>query len=264
MRNIFVIFGFWAIFSSCSNSNQDMSIKNKAIFLHHSTGNNIWKGKTSKFMFKLFNEGDVQKWIQKYNKENRTNYSIVEQSFPKKELYGWNNYPYDYYNIWVKNAGNKPYMNEPTLEILTKQFGVIIWKHCFPVSHIKEDTGNPDIESNDKRVENYKLQYDALKKKMHEFPETKFIVWTGAALVKESTTEEEAKRMGEFVGWIKNVWEEEGDNIYIWDFYNYETEGGLYLKDENAFSKRNSHPNASFSAEVASLFARKIVEVMGI
>lgn len=262
MRNIYFIIILLAIFNSCQPNNQNMSIKNKAIFLHHSTGSNIWKGKTSKFMYKLFNKGDVQKWIQKYNKENHTNYSIVEQNFPKEEPYGWNNYPYDYYNIWVKNGGDKPYVDEPTLEILTKQYGTIIWKHCYPVSHILEDVGKPDINSNEKRIENYKLQYDALKKKMHEFPDTKFIVWTGAALVQTRTTEEEAKRMNEFVNWIKNEWNEEGDNIHIWDFYSYETEGELYLKDENAVSSSNSHPNETFSAKVAPLFAKKIVEVM--
>ena len=33
-------------------------------------------------------------------------------SFPKPNPYGWNNYPYDYYNIWVKNAGEELYMEE--------------------------------------------------------------------------------------------------------------------------------------------------------
>jgi len=29
-------------------------------------------------------------------------------------------------------------------------------------------------------------------------------------------------------------WDEAGDNIFIWDFYSYETEGGLYLLDKYA------------------------------
>ena len=49
-------------------------------------------------------------------------YFIEEKIFPKAEPYGWNNYPYDYYNIWVKNAGEQPFMEEPTLEILTKEY----------------------------------------------------------------------------------------------------------------------------------------------
>ena len=58
--------------------------------------------------------------FEKYNKENNKNYLIKEMTFPKASPYGWHNYPYDYYNIWVKHAGNEPYMEEPTLEMLTK------------------------------------------------------------------------------------------------------------------------------------------------
>jgi len=251
------------LFVSCSNSENDknMSIENKAVFLHHSTGNNIWKGGVSKYTYKIFKEGDVQKIIKKYNKVNKTDFSVIERVFPTKDAYGWKNYPFDYYNIWVKHAGDKPYMEEPTLEILTKEYGVIIWKHCFPVSAILEDTGNPDIDSEEKRLENYKLQYDALKKKMHEFPNTKFILWTGAALVNNATTEDNAKRMKEFVDWVNNEWNEKDDNIYIWDFYSLETEGGLYLKDEYAVNNKDSHPNKDFSAKAAKLFADRIIEV---
>ena len=90
--------------------------------------------------------------------------SIEEMAFPKASPYGWHNYPYDYYNIWVKNAGNEPFMEEPTLEILTKQYQVVIFKHCFPVSNIQPDQDSADINSDFKSLSNYKLQYLALKR----------------------------------------------------------------------------------------------------
>ena len=93
----------------------------------------------------------------------------------------------------LRMEGPNPYMEEPTLEILTKEYDVIIFKHCFPGSRILEDTGNPDINSDEKRIENYKLQYNALKQKMHEFPNNKFIVWTPAVNTKNQMTEDEAK-----------------------------------------------------------------------
>ena len=158
--------------------------------------------------------------------------------------------------------GPKPFMEEPTLEILTKQYDVIIFKHCFPVSRINADTGSPDINSDVKSIENYKLQYDALKKKMHEFPENKFIVWTPAANTKLKSKEDEALRTREFYNWMVNEWDEKGDNIFIWDFYNYETEGGLYLTDSNAHSPDNSHPGVEFSSRVALLFGQFIVDVI--
>jgi hypothetical protein len=234
----------------------------KIVFLHHSTGEAIWKGATNRYIYKLTGKGDVQKFFNTYNKKNKTSYDISAVNFPKSSPYGWNNYPFDYYNIWVKNAGVEPFMEEPTLEILTKQYDVIIFKHCFPVSRINSDTGSPDINSDVKSIENYKLQYDALKRKMHEFPGNKFIVWTPAANTKLNSKEDEALRTHDFYNWMVNDWDEKGDNIFIWDFYNYETEGGLYLTDSNAHSPDNSHPGVEFSARVALLFGQFIVDVI--
>src|SRR5690606_16469469 len=63
----------------------------KILYLHHSTGMNIWKGGLESSLKELrAGEEDVH---------------LVEQAFPKSEPYGWNNYPYDYWKIWVENAG---------------------------------------------------------------------------------------------------------------------------------------------------------------
>jgi hypothetical protein len=219
------------------------------IFLHHSTGNNIWGG-------------GVPEWIDNYNTENSTTYFITEHGYPSSEGYGWKNYPYDYWNIWINNEGNEPYLGQDTLEILTQAYDIIIFKHCFPVSGVLENTGSPDISSSRKSIENYQLQYNALKTKLHEFPDHRFIVWTGAALVEASTSEANAQRAQSFFNWVKNTWDEYGDNIYIWDFRELETEGGLYLKTEYANSATDSHPNTSFSQTVAPYFAQRIVDVI--
>jgi len=234
----------------------------KIAFLHHSTGNNIWVGKTNKYIYKLTQKGDVQSFFSNYNKRNKTNYSITQLVFPKASPYGWNNYPYDYYNIWVKNAEKSSYLEEPTLEKLTIEYDVIVFKHCFPVSRIKEDSVIPDIDSDEKRIENYKLQYNALKNKMHEFPNTKFIVWTPPVCTKEEITEGEAKRTYQFYKWMVEEWNEKGDNIFIWDFYKYETDGGLYLSEKSAVSSNDSHPNREFSSRVAPLFSKFIIDVL--
>ncbi len=169
--------------------------KAKILFLHHSTGECVWNG-------------GVQGWFDAYNKANKAEYEITEQSFPKDDPYGWNNYPYDYWNIWVQHAGSKPHKGEPTLELLTSKYSVIIFKHCFPVSSIEAETGQADVASADKRIENYKLQYAALKKKLREFPKTKFILWTGAALVKSETDEAAARRAKAFFEWVRGTWDE--------------------------------------------------------
>ncbi|HUV37487.1 MAG TPA: hypothetical protein VMX58_11155 [Patescibacteria group bacterium] len=221
----------------------------KIVFLHHSTGKVIW-------------DAGVKRWFEEYRRETGRTYRIDEAAFPRRSPYGWSNGPYDYWNIWVGNAGPKKYMKEPTLEILTKKYGVIVWKHCFPVSDIAPDTGEADIASEARRVENYKLQYIALKEKMREFPETMFLVWTGAALTAGATDEDSARRARAFFEWVRGEWDEKGDNIYLWDFRELETEGGLYLKDGYAAGPSDPHPGEAFARRVAPLLCRRIVDVI--
>ncbi len=257
------IFVLLVSFISCNNSEEsNMENQINIIFLHHSTGQNIWEGGVSNFAKKFGYEADVIEWFNKYNKQNNKNYNIVETNFPKKTPYGWNNYPYDYYNIWVKNAGDEPYMEEPTLEILTKKYDVIIFKHCYPVSSIKADTISPDINSDVKTLANYKLQYEALKKKLNEFPDTKFIIWTPTALAEKATNIDEAKRANEFSDWVKNVWDTKDDNILLWDFRSLQVEEGYFFKNSFCKSEVDSHPNQDFAESVVPYFCNRIVKVI--
>jgi len=219
----------------------------RIILLHHSTGECIWNG-------------GVPQWFQAYNARNGTRYVIAERNFPKESPYGWENYPYDYWNIWVRHGGPKPFQEEPTLEILAAQYNVIVLKHCFPVSNIEHYTGSPDVESNEKRAENYRLQYAALKKKMRQFRHVRFLVWTGAAQVENDTDEAQARRARAFFDWVKAKWDEKGDNIYVWDFHELETEGGLYAK--TAHTSGDAHPNEAFSSRVAPMLCQRIVDVI--
>jgi len=219
------------------------------LFLHHSTGHNVWSG-------------GVAEWFRAYNARHGTSYEIVEQAFPKRTPYGWANYPYDYWNIWVNHQGDKAFMREPTLEMITARYDVVVFKHCFPVGKLQEDVGMSDIASQEKRMENYRLQYDALKKKMHEYPDKQFVVWTGPALVRGATNEAEAIRARAFFDWVRTEWDESGDNIFLWDFYSLETEGGLCLRDEYARGPNDSHLTPAFGRKVAPLFAQRVVDVI--
>lgn len=258
--------------NSCKEKEKtsDMNI----LYIHHSTGGVIWQGEKASIITRaarkvstgladaLGGKAKLPSLFDKYNQENNKNYLIKEIAFPKAAPYGWHNYPYDYYDIWVKHAGNEPYMEEPTLEMLTRQYQVIIFKHCYPVSNIKADQESSDIDSDYKSLANYKLQYNALRDKLHEFPNTKFILWTGAVQVKSSLPEDEALRAKEFFTWVKEEWDLPEDNIFIWDFYELETEGGLYLKDEYATSDTDSHPNTVFASKAVGLVFNRIVDVI--
>jgi len=269
---IFIV--LFAIFplSSCNQKEKtsDMNI----IFLHHSTGGVVWKGNKPSFIVKSLGKisGRLANFVsskpqlptlfEKYNRENDANYLIKEQAFPKASPYGWKNYPYDYYNIWVKNAGEAAHKEEPTLEMLTKEHQLIIFKHCFPVSNIQADKDSSDINSDYQSIANYKLQYSALKEKLQSFPDTKFILFTGAVQVKSKLSEEEAKRANDFFKWVREEWDVPGDNIHLWDFYSLQTEGGLYFKDEYAVSPSDSHPNSEFAGKVVNLLFNRIIDVI--
>jgi hypothetical protein len=223
-----------------------MSTDASVLFLHHSTGGVIWAG-------------GVPGWLAQYDATHATAYSITDMAYPDAP-YPWENYPYDYWNLWVQHAGSPGYQGQATLEILTPSYDVIVFKHCFPVSGIGPDTGSPDVASAAKTIENYQLQYAALKAKLRSFPANRFLLWTGAALRREDTTPEQAARARAFFAWVRGTWDEPGDNIYVWDFFSLETDGGPYLTAEHASG--DSHPNAGFAAEVAPLFAQRVVDVI--
>jgi hypothetical protein len=271
MRILLFVFSLLLVagvgFSGCGRSkvdNSDKAKNAKVVFLHHSTGGVIWRVENSlwaRVKRKIGFETGIPRWFDKYNKQNGTNYQIREMNFPKRDPYGWNNYPYDYYNIWVKNGHQDYFMEEPTLKTLTADYDVVIFKHCFPASDIVFDI-QPDVNSDVKSVENYKLQYEALKKEMYKYPDTKFLLWTPPALVEAATTPESARAATEFSLWVIEEWDQPDDNIFIWDFRTLETEGGIYLAPENAAGERDSHPSYSFAKRIYPLFARRIVEVI--
>lgn len=250
------------LFAACNSGNvRKTDADVKVLYLHHSTGDGVWKGEVWSTSTK---KSEVQGRLADHNLATESKYYIEDLVFPKENPYGWKNYPYDYYNIWVKNAGDEPYMEEPTLEMLTKEYDVISYKHCFPVSAIEpiEDSTKIDVDSEVKSIANYKLQYAELKKKMHSFPDTKFIVWTGAALTEEKTNPEAAERAKYFFTWVKEEWDEDNDNIYLWDFREIETEGGLYIKSEYAVGPMDSHPNKEFNQKAAKLFVNRLTDVI--
>ena len=272
-RYLFYIFVLIA-FSLVSCKQKEKAAEMKIIFLHHSTGDVIWNGAPPNFFTKaarkvgssfadqVTRKGYLPQLFESYNKEHHKNYLIEEMEFPKASPYGWNNYPFDYYNIWVNHAGEEPFNEEPTLELLTKDYQLIIFKHCYPVSNIEPDQDSADINSYVHTVSNYKLQYNALKRKLHTFPETNLILFTGAVRVKSALTEDEARRTKEFFTWVKEEWDQPGDNIYIWDLYSLQRGGGLYFKDEYAQSADDSHPNGKFAKNAADLLFTRIIDVI--
>jgi hypothetical protein len=221
-------------------------------YLHHSTGENIWNG-------------GVPEFIAVHNEAQGTDYRITELAYPDTSGgYPWENYPYDYWNLWVNRTGTSQDRGELNLDQLAADYDVIVFKHCFPVSDIGPDSDSdpPSVTSSARTVAIYTLQYQALKDRMREFGQTRFIVWTGAAETERATNPESAERARTFFAWVRDTWDEPGDNIFVWDFRTLETGGGLYLKPSYASAPDDPHPNAAFSTSAAPRIGRRIVDVI--
>ncbi|MCP4748058.1 MAG: hypothetical protein GY874_18260 [Desulfobacteraceae bacterium] len=219
------------------------------IFLHRSVGQQVY-------------DGGVQAWIANYNSNHSTSYSITERDYPSGTGYGTDNYPYDYWNIWVNHDNYDPYLSQTNLESLTSEYDVIVWKHCFTASNMIADNGPASVSSSEQTRANYILQYEALRIKMRSYPGTRFIVWTGPAIVESQTDAVTAQRSNAFYDWVTTEWDDWGDNIYVWDFRELEIGSNIYLPVSNAQSSSDSHPNASFASSVAPYLGQRIVDVI--
>jgi len=226
------------------------------IFLHHSTGGNVYN----------YPAQGVASWFSNYNLAQGTNYQINDLNFPNTP-YPWANYPYDYWNIWINPSYSCSYSNPSIgcLDYFTNNYDVIIWKHCYPGSDIFQEaaTANPA----DKTIENYKAQYRLLRAEMDQYPDKLFIIWTLPPRRQAETTLANAQRAVEFTNWVKNDWlNEDGSshsNIYIFDFRDIvATDDGLYLRPE--YESSDSHPNSVANNIAGPLFAQFIVDAINV
>lgn len=232
------------------------------IFLHHSTGGNV------------YHEGQVAEYINTYNQQHQTNINITEKAYPN-DPWPWENYPYDYWKLWIDGSCENSQSGIECLSSLAQQYDVIIFKHCFPGAGIKSDKSNGDITSSKKTLPNYKLQYRALRELFDTMPDTKFIAWTLAPLHQLSTNKDEANRAREFVEWVNNEWltedGKEHPNIFVFDFFSLAAEldsnsvvgkfNCLKYEYEGSHSNGDSHPNKLANETIGPIFGQEIVEV---
>jgi hypothetical protein len=236
----------------------------RIVFLHHSTGGAV------------YSEGGVADWFQTYNQNNGTTFQITERGYPTSP-YPWDNYPYDYWNLWVNGACDSNDRDIECLNTLTQNYEVVIFKHCYPGAAILEDSGSPSVSSPEKRLENYRLQYRALRTVMDGYPNTIFIVWTLAPLHRLATDSEEAARAKQFVDWVNHDFlAEEGThpNIFIFDFWGIVAEDDptpahgqvncLRYEYESSHDSGDSHPNQSANEVAGPAFAQRIVDAIQI
>jgi hypothetical protein len=236
-------------------------IAQNVIFLHHSIGNN------------LFNQGNVAGWFDNYNQANGKSFHVVERTYPDSP-WPWNNFPYDYWKLWIGGGCDSDNPNIECLNTLAANYDMVIFKHCAPGATIYPDNNDTDITSSFQTMANYQLQYRALRALFDSYPDTKFMVWTLAPWHRLSTNPEDAQRANEFVQWVKNDWlTEDGmphPNIYEFDFFSLVAEldenpanGVRYCLKydyEGSHTDADSHPNLAANELIGPLFSQAIVD----
>lgn len=242
------------------STDEPMEGQINAVLLHHSLGRTIWGNG--------WGTGHaVEEWFAEYTAATAATYQIEEIYYPTIN-YVERNDPYDYWKLWIDKAGaDPPYQQQPDLDAITAQYNVVVLKHCYNSSKMEPDDGDPRVDSVARTLANYKLQYEALKEKLNEHVETRFVVWTLPANVAAKTTQAQAELADEFAQWVREEWDELGDNIYLWDLRHLETQGGLYLPDELSAARDepipdDSHPHWEFASQLAVLLSQRIVDVI--
>jgi hypothetical protein len=220
------------------------------IFLHHSTGRNlIAQGGVRERL----SEAGFEFWDHDYNDEGLTrpdgeptgySYSIPDD----------NTDPDGYARLFSQRLYSKPLNAFSGL----MQHDVIVFKSCFPVSHVASDG----------QLERYKAHYVEMRGVMDQHPGHVFIVVTPPPLNPAATDAEIAARARAFADWLKSDEFLAGHrNVFTFDFFDLLAEGDAAAPDFNTLRAdyregEDSHPNQLANQTIGPLFADFIVEAV--
>lgn len=227
----------------------------KIYFLHHSIGGNILEGGVVD-AYKALRSGDT----------------LNEVMYPNDNCRGsWQNRPIDYHAFWINGVNDCT----PNWDFNTavKEAKMIIFKSCYTHDAFSDDS-SPEVQAIDadgNRPNNagvtsnnyisvYKKAMNGLKKKFKETPNTLFVFWTFPPKLNYSA-QFPVERSIEFANWLRNEWDEPGDNIFLWDYRKLATDG----TDRNfptKYAQGDDHANITFARKVAPLFAKRIANIM--
>lgn len=226
------------------------------VFLHHSTGGNIWGPNGS--------NTSVPQEITSYN----TAYGYTGSDACEMRQLGWPTNPWN--NEWER--WHRIFDNEDPDAIVSQFFGtdrIIMIKSCYPSSAMTDwgspaDTNSPALKS----YYNYKWHWRNFIRKMAMQINNFFVVWTNAPLVEASTNDNAALLSHHFCRWAKDTLSNGLDpyfgdfpeNVYVFDFFHYLAGADNKLRPEYAESPTNSHPNAAATELVAPILVEEIFD----
>jgi hypothetical protein len=239
-----------AVVDSRSVSSYNHGDFTNVIFLHHSTGYNlIEQGGVREGL----TEAGYDFWDHDYNWEGlrrpdgtRTGYSY---NIPDD-----NTDPDGLARIFAQRAYGLPLNAFSGL----LQHEVIVFKSCFPVSHI----------TSDEQLERYKSYYLAMRDVTDQHRGRIFIVVTPPPLNPAETDAKAAARARAFANWLKSdEYLDRHLNVFTFDFFNYLAEDDPTSPDYNMLRQEyrestDSHPNHLANEIIGPLFVDFIVDAV--
>ena len=221
----------------------DRYYSNRMIFLHHSVGKNIlYEGglkdsleeagilvKGSTYGDEIGEETDLRHWLPKFEQD-------------MDGILSFKAHPNMYYDNGTAND-------------------IVMFKSCFPNSHVGEGTGPGDATDRKRTIANYKAVFEGLKNEMAKNKDRLFIYLTAPPLVPEGTTAEHAARAREFNVWLIEDFlprysKETGlNNFVVFDLFDFLAGEDNFLKKEYRRERSgDAHPNAVANKAVAARF----------
>ena len=223
--------------------------KRNVLFLHHSTGGNVVNGGLNPL---------IDAWNAKHG-------DTIQFVWPWSIPSG--NYAHD----WASDT-----FLPGRLEIYAGAYDLVIWKQCYPGSHILADLGAADPLSPRKSLENYKALYRIIRDRLDGFANTRFMAWTLPPLHRLAGEKDPAERAAcaarasEFSRWMRQEWLSEGGtshpNQCVFDFRGLVVGPDHYLREEYEIDhqKTDSHPNEAANKAAAPKFFEAIVQALGL
>ncbi|MEI6436390.1 MAG: hypothetical protein WCP32_16290 [Bacteroidota bacterium] len=224
------------------------------IFLHHSTGSNIWGPNGS--------ATSVPQAMITYNTIH--GFSGLQAITMNEEWWA----PGD--NEWVTQHD---FFENPSpltgIGFYLPDNKIIVIKSCFPSSAMSglgqpSDTLTPWL----KTLYNYKWHWRHIVQVMSSHPDNFFVIWTNAPLEYYSTNLSEASISKQFCAWAKDTLAQGLDptfgafppNVYVFDFFHKLTGTNGIMLEIYAASHGDSHPNSGATQLVAPQFVQEIFD----
>ena len=232
--------------------------KPSIFFLHHSVGGSLIRNGSVR---QILAESGFELW------DHGRNHSQNGLQNEKGEPYGcyWipedNTYPDGLANLFRLNP-----KGENALSRMLRKHDVILFKSCFPASHIQEDHIATDLLKPKRRsLYNYRRHYLSIRDTVDKHPDKIFIVVTQPPLHPNVTDRNEAQRARAFVEWVKSSDYLGGrKNLFVFDYFNLlaDPKTNMLRREFQINPKgKNSHPNVVAQMLCGVRFADFIINI---